>query len=253
MKMQKIVVVLIGLMLLFAGKASAQQVKTDYDRSANFAQYKTYSWEHVKTQDTLDVDRIKSAVNAALAAKGWTQVDSGGDVSIVAVEMTRDQQTLNTFYNGFGGGWGWRRFGGGGFGDATTTTETYKVGTVVVDLFDTKTKQLIWRGTTSDTLSNKSDKNIKNLDKGVEKMFKNFPQALRRNNGVQHDSLLVRRHSRARYSSHTVACGQQAARRNGQSETGGLDQRRSRKTRCSRPDFHRRSDRPREAKTSNSA
>jgi hypothetical protein len=175
MKLQKVVFVLIGVMLLFAGNASAQQVKTDYDRSTNFAQYKSYSWEHVKTQDPLDVDRIKSAVNAALAAKGWTQVDSGGDVSIVALEITREQQTLNTFYDGLGGGWGWRRFGGGGFGQATTTTETYKVGTVVVDLFDTKTKQLIWRGTESDTLSNKSDKNIKNLDKGVEKMFKQFP------------------------------------------------------------------------------
>jgi len=173
--MQKIVVALIGLMLLFAGKVSAQQVKTDYDRSANFAQYKTYSWEHVKTQDPLDVDRIKTAVNGVLAAKGWTQVDSGGDVSIVAMEITHNQQTLNTFYDGLGGGWGWRRFGGGGFGEATTTTETYKVGTVVVDLFDSKTKQLIWRGSASDTLSNNSDKNIKNLDKGVEKMFKNFP------------------------------------------------------------------------------
>src|ERR1700674_4387457 len=175
MKMQKIVVGLIGLMLFFAGKASAQQVKTDYDRNANFAQYKTYSWEHVKTQDALDVDRIKSAVNAALAAKGWTQVDSGGDVSIVAMEITQNQQTLNTFYDGLGGGWGWRRFGGGGFGEATTTTETYKVGTVVVDLFETSTKKLLWRGTSSDTLSNNSDKNIKNLDKGVEKMFKQFP------------------------------------------------------------------------------
>src|ERR1700726_2025640 len=175
MKMQKMVAALIGMLLLFAGKASAQQVKTDYDRNANFAQYKTYSWEHVKTQDALDVDRIKSAVNTALAAKGWTQVDSNGDVSIVAMEITHNQQTLNTFYDGLGGGWGWRRFGGGGFGQATTTTETYKVGTVIVDLFDTKTKQLIWRGTESDTLSNKSDKNIKNLDKGVEKMFKQFP------------------------------------------------------------------------------
>jgi hypothetical protein len=175
MKMQKILVVLVGLTLLFAGNAAAQQVKTDYDRSANFAQYKTYSWEHVKTQDALDVDRIKSAVNTALAAKGWNQVDSGGDVSVVAVEITRDQQTLNTFYNGFGGGWGWRRFGGGGFGEATTTTDTYKVGTVVVDLFDTKSKELLWRGCSTDTLSNNSNKNIKNLDKGVEKMFKNFP------------------------------------------------------------------------------
>jgi hypothetical protein len=49
------------------------------------------------------------------------------------------------------------------------------VGTLVVDLFDTKTKTLLWRGISSDTLSNNSDKNIKNLDKGVEKMFKKFP------------------------------------------------------------------------------
>ena len=174
MKIKNVVLVLIGL-ILFAGKASAQQVKTDYDHGANFAQYKTYSWEQVKTKDPLDVDRIKSAVNAALTAKGWTQVDSGGDVSIVAMEITRNQQTLNTFYDGFGGGWGWRRFGGGGYGEATTTTETYKVGTVVVDLFDAKTKQLIWRGSESDTLSNNSEKNIKNLDKGVDKMFKKFP------------------------------------------------------------------------------
>jgi hypothetical protein len=174
MKIHKVVFVLIGL-ILFAGKASAQQVKTDYDHGANFAQYKTYSWEQVKTKDPLDVDRIKGAVNAALAAKGWTQVGSGGDVSVVAMEITHNQQTLNTFYDGFGGGWGWRRFGGGGFGEATTTTDTYKVGTVVVDLFDTKTKQLIWRSSESETLSNNSDKNIKNLDKGVEKMFKKFP------------------------------------------------------------------------------
>jgi Domain of unknown function (DUF4136) len=174
MKLKRVVFVLMGMMILFASAASAQQVKTDYDRSANFRQYKTYSWEQVKTKDALDVDRIKTAVNAALAAKGWTQVDSGGDVSVIAVEMTQNQQTLNTFYDGFGGGWGWRRFGGGGIGEATTTTDTYKVGTLVVDLFDTKTKKLLWRGTSTDTLSNNSNKNINNLDKGAAKMFKNF-------------------------------------------------------------------------------
>ena len=173
MKLQRMVLILTGMMFVFAGRLSAQQVKTDYDRSANFAQYKTYSWEQVKTKDPLFVDRIKSDVNAALAAKGWTQVDSGGDVSIVAMEMTRNQQTLNTFYDGFGGGWRWRGFGG--TGEATTTTETYRVGTLIVDLFDSKTKTLLWRGSSTDTLSNNSDKNIKNLDKGVEKMFKQFP------------------------------------------------------------------------------
>ncbi|MGB6687043.1 MAG: DUF4136 domain-containing protein [Terracidiphilus sp.] len=173
--MQKVMLALVGMTFVFAGMASAQQVKTDYDRSANFALYKTYSWEHVETKDPLNVDRIEHAVNAVLAARGWTLVDSGADVAVVAMEITHDHQTLDTLYDGFGGGWGWRRFGGGGFGEATTTTDTYKVGTVVVDLFDTKTKQLIWRGAASDTLSDNSDKNIKNLNEGVDKMFKRFP------------------------------------------------------------------------------
>jgi Domain of unknown function (DUF4136) len=176
MNMQRTIFASVGIVLLFASASFAQQVKTDYDRGADFSQFKTYTWEKVQTQDQLWVDRIKEAVNTALAAKGLTPVESGGDMAIVAIEMTKNQQTLNTFYDGFGGGWGWRRGGGfGGFGDATTTTDTYKVGTLVVDMFDTHTKKLIWRGSASDTLSDKSDKNIKNLDKGVQKMFDHFP------------------------------------------------------------------------------
>lgn len=86
-----------GIALLFATASVAQQVKTDYDRSTDFSQYKTYSWENVHTQNALWVDRIKAAVNSALAAKGWTQVESGGNVSIMAMEMTRSHQTLNTY------------------------------------------------------------------------------------------------------------------------------------------------------------
>ena len=171
MTMQRTIVASVICALLFASASFAQEVKTDYDRSANFGQYKTYSWEKVQTQDQLWVDRIKEAVNTALAAKGLTPVESGGDMAIVAIEMTKNQQSLNTFYNGFGGGWRW----GGGFGDATTTVDNYKVGTLVVDLFDAGTKKLIWRGSASDTLSDKSDKNIKTLDKAVQKMFDRFP------------------------------------------------------------------------------
>jgi len=157
--------------LLFATAVFGQHVKTDYDRTADFSQYKTYSWEKVQTQDPLWIERIKGAVNGELASKGLSEVASGGDVSVVAVEMTKTQRNLNTFYNGLGGGW---RFGGG-FGEATTTVDTYKVGTLVVDLFDAKTKKLIWRGSASGTLSDKSDKNIKSLNNGVQKMFDHFP------------------------------------------------------------------------------
>jgi Domain of unknown function (DUF4136) len=94
---------------------------------------------------------------------------------VIAQQTILNERTLDTFYDGYGGGWGWRRFGGGGFGYATTTAEYFQVGTLIVDLYDTKTKNLIWKASASDTLSGNSDKNIKNLDKSVEKMFKQLP------------------------------------------------------------------------------
>jgi hypothetical protein len=131
---------------IFAVTASLAEVKTDYDRTAEFSLYKSYSWGKIHTQDPLWVYRIKADIASALAAKGWTEIESDGDVSIMAMGMTEDHRTLNTYYDNFGGGWGWRRWGGGfggGFGTSTTTGETYKVGTLVVDLFDTNTKKLI--------------------------------------------------------------------------------------------------------------
>jgi hypothetical protein len=103
-----------------------------------------------------------------------TQVASGADIAIIAIGMATDRQTLDTFYDTFPGGWGWHW--GSGYPDATTTPETYTVGTLVLDLFDRKTKALLWRGSASNTLSNSSTKNIKNFDKSVEKLFKGFPR-----------------------------------------------------------------------------
>jgi hypothetical protein len=159
--------------LVMLGNALAQQVKTDFDHQATFSQYKTYSWQEIKPPNSLWDARIKSAVDAQLAAKGWTQVDNGGDVAIVAIATTRTEKTLQTYYDGMGGGWRWRGFGG--MGEATTTEQDYKEGTLLIDMYDAKSKQLIWRGSAEDTLSNNAEKNEKNLNKGVEKMFKKFP------------------------------------------------------------------------------
>jgi hypothetical protein len=60
-------------------------------------------------------------------------------------------------------------------GTATTTESEYVVGTLVVDIFDAKSKQLLFRGTASDEISDKPDKNVKKLAKASDKMFKNFP------------------------------------------------------------------------------
>jgi hypothetical protein len=153
--------------LLFA------DVKTDYSHSVDFGNYHTYSWLKVNAGDPLWVDRIERAIDGELTAKGWSKVDSGGDAAVSAFGATHNQQSLQTFYDGFGGGWRW-----GGFGDeATTTTINTPVGTLVVDIFDAHSKKLIWRGTSENTLSNKPDKNEKKLENSVQSMFKHFPPA----------------------------------------------------------------------------
>jgi hypothetical protein len=88
MKVQRAVFVLMAMILLFAGRSSAQDVKTDYDRAADFGRYKSYSFERIQTQDPLMINRIQSALNAALTAKGLTEVPSGGDFRIVAMGTT---------------------------------------------------------------------------------------------------------------------------------------------------------------------
>ena len=179
MRMQKGGFVLIAFILfLFLAKVTfAIDTKTDYDRAADFSRYKTFCWQKVETQNPLWIERIKAAVSSALLAKGWSQAESSSscDVAVLAIEMKRNHDTVNTFYDNFGGGWGWRGFGAGGFGEATTTTDTYQTGTLIVDLFDAKSKNLVWRGSATDTLSDKSDKNIKKLANSVHKLFEHFP------------------------------------------------------------------------------
>ena len=177
MKVRTKTVLLSASMLLIAATTWAS-ISTDYDHNVSFANVKTYSWGKVETANSIWDERVKSAIDSQLAAKGWTQVASGGDVVVNAFGKTKAEHTMNTFYDGFGGGgWGWRGFGGGlgGFGESTTTVDTYKVGTVVVDMFDPNTKNLIWRGVATGTLSKNPDKNTNNLDAQMHKMFEHFP------------------------------------------------------------------------------
>jgi hypothetical protein len=159
--------------------AVAQDVKTDYDKSANFGAIKTFqvkigtSWNN-----PISEKRITEEFTQALAEKGWKPVEADPDALVLLHGATQKERTLNTFYSGMGGygGYGWRGWGGGmGMGTATTTTSEYLVGTLVVDIFDAKTKQLMFRGTASDEISDKPEKNVKKVQKAADKMFKNFP------------------------------------------------------------------------------
>ena len=172
------IVLTFGVVMLTATLALAQKVTTDYNKSADFAAYKTFTWiKEPKTTDPLMRQRIIDDVTAALTAKGLRMTTGAADLGIAAHTATKEERTLNTFYDGFGGGWRW----GGGFGGATTTVDTFEVGTLVVDVFDARTKEALWRGTSSKTISDNPQKNVTDLNKAVAKMFEKFPPAAKTN------------------------------------------------------------------------
>src|SRR5271168_4417003 len=100
----------VGVLLLLATAcafASAQiKVKTDYEHKAKFTEFKTFMWIREPRTLTPEMKRpLMRAVNAQLIARGWKLVKSNPDVGIVANTSTKEQQSLQTFYDGFGG---WR-------------------------------------------------------------------------------------------------------------------------------------------------
>ena len=87
MKVPRILAIPVFVAVLSA-VALANHVKVDYDHAMNFGHVKTYSWSQLQTSNSIWDGRLKDAINLELAAKGWTEVPSGGDVALVAVERT---------------------------------------------------------------------------------------------------------------------------------------------------------------------
>ncbi len=169
--------IVFAVWLLLAACGYAQDAHYNYDRGTNFAGYKTYQWVDLsgRVPDEL-IDRdIKRAVDEQLAQKGFTKVEKDADIyvgyrALISVEKGVDLS-----------GWGTRGgpVGFGGFDNGTVTgqTSTIPVGTLIVDLYDGGQKRLIWRGDVNKTIDLKKDpdKNYKNVQKAVAKLFKNYP------------------------------------------------------------------------------
>ena len=166
--------------LMLPALASAQDVKIDFDKAFDFAPVKTYSMKlGTAWGNDLSQRRVMTEFDEAIAAKGWKKVDEAqADIQVVIHGATQTKRDATTFYSGMGG-YGYR-YGGMGMGTASTVVNEYKVGTVVVDMFDPKSKSLVFRGIAEGEISDNAEKNAKRLDKASTKMFKNFPPAAKK-------------------------------------------------------------------------
>ena len=172
----------IGILALVLG-CSSVTIKHDYDKDANFAAYKTYGWLAVPTdavgsvkaaieRNSLLDKRIKESVNRQMAAKGYTQDANNPDFVMLYHTGAEDKINVTDWGYGYGpygyGGW----YGGGGV-DVTQ----YREGTLILDVIDTKAKQLVWRGFATAALNPDApmEKRERKLDEVITQVLAKFP------------------------------------------------------------------------------
>ena len=184
--MQKTLVTLTLAMVLAPALAMAQKTSYDYDKTANFAGFKTYALqEGTKVGQPLIDDRIVAAIDAELAAKGLTRATSNPDLFVVYHVAFDKQKDISTFSSGYGGGYGPYGWGyGGGWGGGTTSTQVRDilVGTLVIDVADAKNKAMVWRGMGVKEVDThaKPEKRDKSIANALKKMFKNYPPKVKK-------------------------------------------------------------------------
>ena len=188
--MFKLLVLGLFVTVMSAEAAFAQDVRYNFDKSANFAQFKTYKWVVLKGAAQLSdlADRqVKAAVEAELAKKGLTRTEADSADLYIGYQAAVDTEKEYTSYDtgwGYGPGWGYGGWYGGGYGGGMTTgtTSTVYVGQLALDMYQAGAKQLVWRGVASKTLDQKAkpEKQQKNLQKAVAKMLKNYPPKIKK-------------------------------------------------------------------------
>ena len=149
--------------------AVGQQVSVNYNHSQSFSQYHTYAWGSNNTnqvQNSILAQVAQQDIDAALQGKGLQKVQESQKPDLILLASGGMKQ--QTSYSA----WGMRGIGGGMGG---ITPQQNVEATLIVDLHDSKSQSLVWRGIAQDTLSNNGNKNQQLVQKAIQKMFKQWP------------------------------------------------------------------------------
>jgi hypothetical protein len=168
------IAVLLGAAFTLA--CSSLSINYDFDPDADFSSYRSYAWLEKTTpsQNSLMDKRIMKAADFYLARAGMSKLPDAPELYVVHHVGTQDKVDVTSYGYGYGGR-AYRPYGYGGGGGVDVTQ--YTEGTLILDLIDASTKQLVWRGTAKDTVDpGKSPEAIQaKLDQVFEAMFQNYP------------------------------------------------------------------------------
>lgn len=166
----------LALATLLAACETTPKVAYDADPSAQFNTYRTYSWAYNNAPQGVNpllVQRIKASIDSTLAQRGYSQAEAS-DFAVGFTIGSRDRVEVTQM-----GGYGpyyrpWGGWGGMGWGASTMDVRNVTDGTLVIDIYDAKTKAPVWHGTATQEITSKSLTDEK-IGEAVSAVLANFP------------------------------------------------------------------------------
>lgn len=163
------------VILLVATSCSSVRVATDYDKNANFNNYKTFAFyktgiDKAEISD-LDKRRILRAIEAELIAKGFTKSENP---DLLISLFTKSREKINVYNNGFGPygyGWGWNPWYWNNYNTVSHSTE----GVLYIDLIDANKKELVWQGMGTGYLTRNMEQKEERIKEFVSKIMEKYP------------------------------------------------------------------------------
>lgn len=179
--------VLVSAAVLLAGCASKPDIKSDYDHTIDFSQYKTYGFFNPMGVENPNYSSIlgsifRDSIGKEMESRGYT-VSDNPDLMINVSGRLQDKTKVTTTSDPYMGGgyYGYRRgaygtWGGYGYGTSTHVSQ-YTEGTINVDMVDRANKRMVWEGVAVGRVNEKKsgDETREAIYAGITEMFAGYP------------------------------------------------------------------------------
>jgi len=171
----------IVLLLLALTSCSSVRVAADYDKNANFDEYKTFAFYKpgIDKAEINDIDkrRILRALESNMIAKGFTKSETP---DLLVSFFTKSRKEINVYNNNYGYGyygygWGWSPYYWNNYNTVSESTQ----GLLYIDLIDAKKKELIWQGQGTGYLSQSTNKKEELIKEFVFKILEKYPPEIK--------------------------------------------------------------------------
>jgi hypothetical protein len=170
--------------VLFLTACSTVSVTTDFDHSASFSQYHTYTLVPGSQQISLSPSveaALRDSLRTNLARHGISETSENADLHVVrhvsAKEKLSVHQSTDWGYAGMPYGYGYYGMWAGAPRTYTDVSQ-YTEGTLILDFVDAKTQKLVFRGIGTGTISD-PETNAERVKEAVEKIVKDFPSPVK--------------------------------------------------------------------------